>query len=49
MSVETELKQVTLCEIKVTEFTGIERKIRLVYPSKRSLSHAAKAFLELVR
>lgn len=48
MCVEIELKQETLCEVKVTEFTGIERKIRLVYPSKRSLSHAAKAFLELV-
>jgi hypothetical protein len=27
---------------------AVERKIRLVYPAKRSLSHAAKAFLELV-
>ena len=25
-----------------------ERKIRLVYPMRRTLSHAAKAFLELV-
>ena len=27
----------------------LERKIRLVYPAKRALSHAAKAFLELVK
>jgi hypothetical protein len=27
----------------------VERKIRLVYPARRGLSHAAKAFLELVR
>src|SRR5271165_672929 len=46
LCVQQEVKQETLCEVKVTEFTGIERKIRLVYPSKRSLSHAAKAFLE---
>jgi len=25
---------------------NIERKIRLVYPTRRALSHAAKAFLE---
>lgn len=27
----------------------VERKIRLVYPARRGLSHAAKAFLELVK
>jgi hypothetical protein len=27
----------------------VERKIRLVYPVKRALSHAARAFLELVK
>jgi DNA-binding transcriptional LysR family regulator len=48
MCVETELAQEALCEVKVTELSGVERKIRLVYPAKRSLSHAAKAFLELV-
>lgn len=48
MCVETELKQEALREVRVTELTGVERKIRLVYPGKRSLSHAAKAFLELV-
>ena len=28
---------------------SVDRKIRLVSPAKRSLSHAAKAFLELVK
>jgi DNA-binding transcriptional LysR family regulator len=27
----------------------VERKIRLVYPSRRALSHAARAFLEVVK
>ena len=27
----------------------LERNIRLVYPAKRGLSHAASAFLELIR
>jgi hypothetical protein len=26
----------------------VERKIRLVYPTRRALSHAAQAFLEVV-
>jgi hypothetical protein len=26
----------------------VERKIRLVYPARRMLSHAARAFLELI-
>jgi hypothetical protein len=26
----------------------VERKIRLIYPTRRGLSHAAKAFLEVV-
>jgi DNA-binding transcriptional LysR family regulator len=48
MCVQQELKQDTLREIKVPEL-DVDRKIHLVCPSKRSLSHAAKAFLELVR
>jgi len=48
MCVEQEVKQDTLREIKVVELS-VDRKIHLVCPSKRSLSHAAKAFLELVR
>jgi DNA-binding transcriptional LysR family regulator len=48
MCVEQEVTQDTLREIKVTELS-VDRKIHLVCPSKRSLSHAAKAFLELVK
>jgi len=48
MCVEQELEQGTLREIKVTEL-DVERKIHLVYPAARTLSHAARAFLELVR
>jgi DNA-binding transcriptional LysR family regulator len=48
MCVEQEVTQETLREVKVPELS-VERKIHLVCPAKRSLSHAAKAFLELVR
>jgi DNA-binding transcriptional LysR family regulator len=48
MCVEQELSQRLLCEIRVEEFS-FERNIRLVYPGRRALSHAAKAFLELVK
>lgn len=48
MCVEQEIRQGLLCEIEVKEMQ-IERKVRLVHPAKRALSHAAKAFLELVR
>jgi DNA-binding transcriptional LysR family regulator len=47
MCVEQELDQGTLREVRVIEL-NVERKIRLVYPARRALSHAAKAFLELV-
>ncbi|HPT27122.1 MAG TPA: LysR substrate-binding domain-containing protein, partial [Bryobacteraceae bacterium] len=47
MCVENKIKQGLLCEIKVEELQ-VERKIRLLYPSRRNLSHAAQAFLELV-
>ncbi len=47
MCVEPEIGQGTLCEIKVKEL-HVERKIRLVYPTRRALSHAARAFLEVV-
>ena len=48
MCVEKDLEQKTLCEVKVKEMQ-VERKIRLVYPSRRALSHAARAFLEVVQ
>jgi DNA-binding transcriptional LysR family regulator len=48
MCVEKDLEQNTLCEVKVREL-HVERKIRLVYPSRRALSHAARAFLEVIK
>ena len=48
MCVEQELEQRSLCEVSVEEMK-MERKIHLVYPERRALSHAAKAFLELVK
>jgi DNA-binding transcriptional LysR family regulator len=47
MCVEQEIEQKTLAEVLVKEM-HVERKIRLVYPTRRGLSHAAKAFLEVV-
>jgi len=47
MCVEQEIEQKNLCEVRVKEL-HVERKIRLVYPTRRALSHAAKAFLEVV-
>jgi DNA-binding transcriptional LysR family regulator len=48
MCVATELEQRTLRAVKVQEL-NVERKIRLVYPARRALSHAAKAFLEVIQ
>ncbi len=48
MCVEQELKSDLLREIRVKEL-NLERKIRLVYPARRALSHAARAFLEVVK
>jgi DNA-binding transcriptional LysR family regulator len=47
MCVEQEIESGVLREVRVKEL-NVERKIRLVFPAKRALSHAAKAFLELV-
>ncbi len=47
MCVEQEIEQKLLAEVRVKEM-HMERKIRLVYPTRRALSHAAKAFLEVV-
>lgn len=47
MCVGPEIEQGVLREVEVSEFR-IDRKINLVYPAKRSLSHAAKAFLALL-
>jgi DNA-binding transcriptional LysR family regulator len=48
MCVEQEISQDLLREIRVKEL-NVERKIRLVYPARRALSHAAKAFLDVVK
>jgi DNA-binding transcriptional LysR family regulator len=48
LCVEQEVEQGILCEVEVPELR-VERKIRLVYPARRTLSHAARAFLELVK
>jgi DNA-binding transcriptional LysR family regulator len=47
MCVEEEIAQGVLREIQVSELQA-ERKIRLVYPAGRTLSHAARAFLALL-
>jgi DNA-binding transcriptional LysR family regulator len=47
MCVEQEIEQKMLREIRVKEL-HVERKIRLVYPARRGLSHAARAFLEVL-
>lgn len=47
MCVEQEIEQGLLKEVEVEELR-VERKIRLVYPARRALSHAARAFLEIV-
>ena len=48
MCVQQEVEQRLLREIEVEEL-NVERNIRLVYPARRALSHAAKAFLDVVK
>lgn len=48
MCVEQDLEQGLLKEVRVEELT-VERKIRLIFPARRVLSHAAQAFLEIVK
>ena len=47
LCVEQEVATSTLKEVKVKEMS-VNRDIRLVYPAKRALSHAAQAFLDVV-
>jgi DNA-binding transcriptional LysR family regulator len=47
MCVEEEIAQGTLREVHVTDLQT-ERKIRLVYPASRTLSHAGRAFLDVL-
>lgn len=48
MCVEQEIGQGLLREVQVSELS-VARQIRLVYPAKRALSHAAKAFLDVIK
>ena len=48
MVVDEELRHGIVCEVLVTEMK-MDRPIRLAYPARRALSHAAQAFLEMVR
>jgi DNA-binding transcriptional LysR family regulator len=48
MCVGPELEQGTLRAVRVNEL-NVERKIRLIYPARRALSHAAQAFLEVLQ
>ena len=48
MCVEQQIRTGTLREVGVREL-GMERTIRLVYPVRRSLAQATRAFLKLVR
>ncbi len=47
MCVEQDVQKGLLAEVAVAELK-MERHIRLVYPARRALSHAARAFLEVV-
>jgi len=47
MCVADEIRQGVVREVNVKEM-HVDRKIRLVYPAKRALSHAAQAFLGMV-
>jgi DNA-binding transcriptional LysR family regulator len=47
MCVQDEIRIGLLHEIKVKEL-AFERNIRLVYPARRALSHAAQAFLDVI-
>ncbi len=47
MCVDHEIEQGVLREVRVKELQ-VDRKIHLVYPAQRTLSHAAKAFLATI-
>jgi DNA-binding transcriptional LysR family regulator len=48
MCVDAEIDRGLLREVRVEELT-VARKVHLVYPARRALSHAARAFLEVVK
>ena len=47
MCVEQEIERKLIYEVRIKEM-HVERKIRLIYPMRRALSHAARAFLEVL-
>jgi DNA-binding transcriptional LysR family regulator len=47
MVVEEEIRHGIVCEVRVKEM-NVDRPIRLAYPARRAVSHAAQAFLDLV-
>ncbi len=48
MCVEQEIEAGLLCEVKIPELM-VDRKIYLVQPARRALSHAAHAFLNVIK
>jgi len=48
MCVEQEVEKGLMCEVRIEELS-VERKVHLVTPRRRALSHAARAFLEVVK
>jgi DNA-binding transcriptional LysR family regulator len=48
MAVDQDVRHGVLKEVAVKELK-VERKIHLIYLEKRPLSHAAKAFMDMVR
>jgi DNA-binding transcriptional LysR family regulator len=48
MCVDEEVRQGIICEVRVKEM-HVDRQIRLAYPARRALSHAAQAFLDVVQ
>lgn len=48
MCVGPEIDRRAICEVQVKELK-LARQIRLIYPARRGLSHAARAFLDLVK
>ena len=48
MCVGPEIERRAICEVEVKELK-LARKIRLIYPARRGLSHAARAFLDVIK
>ncbi len=48
MCVDPEIQRRALCEVPVRELK-LTRQVRVIYPARRALSHASRAFLALVK